>query len=419
MATWLQAARFIITRDPATADAIVVNTCSFIESAADESIDTILALAEYKEKGRCRCLIVAGCLPQRYGKETLGVMPEVDILLGTGAYDKIVDAVSGALSNGACLLPDPDGIDMRTPIKRNVFTTPAAYLKIAEGCDRRCTYCIIPHLRGRQKSRPLESLLAEARDLIDNGVRELTLVAQESSAYGIDLRPAVDLSALLKHLAELDPTVWIRFLYGHPASLTTGIIETVAAHDNLCPYFDIPIQHASDAVLRRMGRSYRADDLRRVFNEIRKTIPGAALRTTVLVGFPGETEDDIEVLTDFIKEIEFDHLGAFIYSDADDLASHHLKHHVNARVAEGRRAAVMALQQDISAGKLDRLVGTQMTVLLEAHPEPGLYLARSALQAPEVDGGTLVKSSRSLNPGDFIDIRVMETLEYDLAGEPL
>lgn len=419
MAARLKAARLDITQNPAVADAIVVNTCSFIESAADESIDTILALAQYKRKGRCRCMVVAGCLPQRYGRETLDAMPEVDILLGTGAYDRIVEAITDALPHGTCLLPDPDSIDVRTPAGRDSFTTPAAYLKIAEGCDRHCTYCIIPHLRGRQKSRSLETLVTEARHLIDSGIRELTLVAQESSAYGSDLKTAVNLSTLLKRLAALDPGVWIRFLYGHPASLTPEMIHTVAVHDNLCPYFDIPIQHASGTVLRRMGRAYEADDLRRLFGVIRDTIPGAALRTTVLVGFPGETEEDIASLMKFIEEIRFDHLGVFTYSDADDLASHHLQNHVDARVARERQAAVMTLQQEISAEKLQNLVGTRMTVLLEEHPEPGLYLARSALQAPEVDGGTLINSNHPLNLGSFIDIRIMEALEYDLIGEPL
>lgn len=419
MAARLKAAQLSITQNPAVADAIVVNTCSFIESAADESIDTILALAQYKRNGRCRCLVVAGCLPQRYGRETLDAMPEVDILLGTGAYDRIVEAIADALPHGTCLLPDPDSIDIRVPVNRDSFTTPAAYLKIAEGCNRHCTYCIIPHLRGRQKSRPLDTLVTEARHLIDSGIRELTLVAQESSAYGGDLQTAENLSTLLEHLTALDPGVWIRFLYGHPASLTPEMIHTVAAHDNLCPYFDIPIQHASDTVLRRMGRSYGADDLRRLFGVIRDTIPGAALRTTVMVGFPGETEDDVVSLINFIEEIRFDHLGVFMYSDADDLASHPLSNHVDTRVARERQAAVMALQQEISAEKLQNMVGTKMTVLLEEHPEPGIYLARSALQAPEVDGGTLVNSNHPLNPGSFIDIRIMEALEYDLIGKPL
>lgn len=419
MAARLQAVQWSPTQNPALADAIVVNTCSFIESAADESIDTILALATFKRKGRCRCLVVAGCLPQRYGRDTLEAMPEVDILLGTGAYDKIVDAISDALPHGTCLLPDPDSIDVGSPAPRQSFTSPAAYLKIAEGCDRRCTYCIIPELRGRQKSRPLDALVTEARHLIDNGIKELILVAQESSAYGIDLSPGPDLSVLLERLARLDPSVWIRFLYGHPASLTLKMIDTVAARDNLCPYFDIPIQHAGDAVLRRMGRSYRAADLRRLFGAIRTAIPEAALRTTVMVGFPGETEEDMALLMEFIKEIQFDHLGVFTYSDAGDLASHRLAHHVDAVMAKERQAAVMALQQEISAGKLHRLVGSQMTVLVEANPEPGLYIARSARQAPEVDGETLVQSDRPFNPGDFVDIRITEALDYDLMGEPL
>jgi ribosomal protein S12 methylthiotransferase len=419
MVARLKAAHWVLTQDPATADAIVVNTCSFIQSAADESIDTILALAQYKHQGRCRCLIVAGCLPQRYGQETLAAMPEVDVLLGTGAYDKIVDAISQVLPQGTCLLPDPDSLDVRPPALRESFDSHSAYLKIAEGCDRHCTYCIIPRLRGHQKSRPVETLIIEARDLIARGVKELTLVAQETSAYGRDLKPTTDLAFLLENLARLDSSVWIRFLYAHPLSLTAEMIATVAAHDNLCPYFDIPIQHASDAVLHHMGRSYGADDLRRLFGSIRRAIPQAALRTTLIVGFPGETQEDFNRLSEFVQEIEFDHLGVFTYSDADDLPSHGLPAHVPARVARKRQAAIMALQQEISTRRLNQWLGTVMAVLVEEHPEPELYVARSARQAPEVDGSTMIRSNKPLSLGSFVDVRISDTWEYDLVGEPL
>jgi ribosomal protein S12 methylthiotransferase len=419
MAARLQAAHMVLTDDPAAADAIVVNTCSFIESAADESIDTILALAHYKRRGRCRCLVVAGCLAQRYGSDSLEALPEVDIFLGTGAYDRIVDALTRVLPSGTCLLPDPDAIDVQAPVFRTPFTPHNAYLKIAEGCNRRCTYCIIPSLRGRQKSRPLQTLTAEARDLIRGGVRELTLVAQESTAYGIDLVPPVGLADLLEQLVLLDSGVWVRFLYGHPASLRDDVIDTVARHENLCPYFDIPIQHASDSVLRRMDRPYGRDDLLRLFDRIRKALPQAALRTTVLVGFPGESDDDFDQLMQFAEQVGFDHLGVFTYSDGEDLAAHHLNDHVDATTARDRQEALMALQLTISARRLKRYRDQCLTVLVESHLQAGRYIGRTLFQAPEVDGTTLVHSAGDLEIGTFVPVRITDTLEYDLIGVPL
>ena len=336
MAGRLRAAGWQETHDPADAEAIVVNTCSFIESAADESIDTILALSEFKTRGNCRRLIVTGCLPERYGRESVKALPEVDIFLGTGAYDQVVPAVLGTLDRGVCILPDPDTIDLHLLLDRRPSVPYAAYLKIAEGCSRHCTFCIIPKLRGRLKSRPMDAVISEARTLIDNGVKEITLVAQETTAYGSDLAERADLARLLAALAALDPSVWIRFLYGHPQTLTAELLHTVARYPNLCPYFDIPIQHAADGVLKRMGRRYTCADLVRLFENIRSVLPRAALRTTVLVGFPGETEADVRQLADFMRRVRFDHLGVFAYSDAEDLSSHALGSHVAAKEAQAR-----------------------------------------------------------------------------------
>lgn len=402
---------------PDAADVIVVNTCSFIESATDESIDTILALAEYKIKGRCRQLIVAGCLPERYRQDSVNALPEVDLFLGTGAYDQVVAAVQGGLARGACLLPDPDGIDVRSPVLRKPYASHAAYLKIAEGCSRGCTFCIIPKLRGRQKSRPVEAILQEAEALIAGGVRELTLVAQETTAYGSDLAGGTDLARLMRTLAGLDPSVWIRFLYGHPQTLTTELIQTVAKFPNICPYFDIPIQHASDRVLRRMGRSYSSADLVRIFKGIRDKLAHAALRTTVLVGFPGETEDDVDQLADLMARVRFDHLGVFAYSDAQDLPSHRLKAHVDSQTAQSRLDRLMALQKEISEENLARLDGREMMVMVEKEAEPGILAARSMFQAPEVDGCVLVRSDQSIPAGTLVTVKIVETLEYDLVGE--
>jgi ribosomal protein S12 methylthiotransferase len=417
MLALLRADGWSVADEPDAADAIVVNTCSFIESAADESIDTILELARYKTSGRCKRLIVTGCLPERYGEDSADALPEVDLFLGTGAFDQIVAALGGGIKKGACLLPDPDTIDLASPAARKPSTGHAAYLKIAEGCSRGCTFCIIPKLRGRQKSRPMETIVDEARALISGGVKELTLVAQETTAYGRDLQNGPDLAGLLAALAKIDPSVWIRFLYGHPQSIGSALIETVAGHANICPYFDIPIQHAADSVLHRMGRHYGAADLVRLFDQIRARLPRAALRTTVLVGFPGETEADVEELARLIARVQFDHLGVFPYSDAEDLPSHGLASHVAPEIAQARLDRLMELQKEISATRLAGLHGQTVTVLVENLAEPGLYAARTMFQAPEVDGGVLVRSEHPLAPGTLIEVKIVETLAYDLIGE--
>ncbi len=423
MFTLLRGAGIRITDDPCIADVIVVNTCSFIEAAADESIDTILGLAELKQQGRCRRLIVTGCLPERYREKIVAALPEADLFLGTGAYEQIVSAVQGDLEPGACLLPDPDAIDTGTPLLRQPTLSYAAYLKIAEGCSRHCTYCIIPKLRGRRKSRPLATLLQEARGLIAAGVKELTLVAQDTTAYGHDLTPPDDLTHLLEALAALDPSIWVRLMYGHPESLRPSVVQALAAHPNLCAYLDLPIQHASTPVLQRMGRHYSDTDLLRLFDTIRAGVPDIALRTTVLVGFPGETDADFEQLKRFIEQVRFDHLGVFAYSDAEDLPSHKLKNHVPPGLARERVDEIMQIQQFVSAANLERQLGWETTVLLEESPQgDDMWIGRTRRQAPEVDGVTFVRPPASAKPlvvGTFAPIRIVETLDYDLIAEAL
>ena len=417
MAARLAEAGWQVIDSPDQAEVIVVNTCSFIASATDESIDTILALAEYKTTGRCRRLIVAGCLPERYRSETARALPEVDLFLGTGAYDQVAEAVMGQMAHGTCLLPDPDSIDVRSSVNRKPMSGHSAYLKVAEGCSRRCTFCIIPTLRGVQKSRFLDAIVEEARYLIDGGVREITLVAQETTAYGHDLPDPKGLAELMQALAQLDESVWIRFLYGHPLTTGTDLMDTMARFPNLCPYFDLPVQHASDRMLRRMGRGYTASDLLRLFDTIRERVPRAVLRTTVLVGFPGETEADVDQLGRFMDQVRFDHLGVFAYSDADDLVSHGLSDHVAPGVAQARLDRLMAQQRVLSEEILGRYFAKTLTVLVEKQDEPGLYLARSMFQAPEVDGSILIRSARILAPGTFETVTIVETHEYDLVAE--
>jgi ribosomal protein S12 methylthiotransferase len=413
---------WIISPTPGNADVIVVNTCSFIETAADESIDTILALAAYKTTGRCRRLIVAGCLPERYREAIADALPEVDAFIGTGALDRVVEAANAGLPRAACLLPDPDR--RRAAVgsaPRMRSTAHTAYLKIAEGCNRRCTYCIIPKLRGRQHSRDMSDVLAEARSLLKSGARELVLIAQDTTAYGLDLRPPSDLASLLDRLADLScgtaaPSPWVRFLYGHPESITDDVIDVVASRRSvLCPYFDIPIQHASDAVLRRMGRNHGRRHLTALFDKIRAKCPEAALRTTVIVGFPGETQRDVDALVDFVQQVRFDHLGVFMYSDAEDLASHRLANHVDRALALRRHDALMALQRELSTKNNRRYVGKTLPVLIEDAPQPGVCTGRSMFQAPEVDGIVFITAGDP-EPGTIVPVSVTDALEYDLIG---
>ena len=420
MAGQLRQAGWSLIRDPAEATVIVVNTCSFVESAINESIDTILELARFKKEGCCKRLVVAGCLPERFREAIADALPEVDQFLGTGAFTRIVDAVTGNLVGGTCLLPDPDRIPIGQIAARERVQSHTAYLKIAEGCSRHCTYCIIPRLRGRQKSRPMDIILNEARELIAGGVKELNLVSQDTTHYGRDLPEPVGFDALLARLAELAGDTWVRFLYGHPESITEGVIETVAAHRNLCSYFDLPVQHAATNILKKMGRKYDKQRLLDLFARIRSRIPGAAIRTTLIVGFPGETDADFQELMEFVEQVRFDHLGVFTYSDAEDLPSHQLPGHVSKKVAQFRHDALMARQMEISENNLASMIGKTLPVLIEASSEPHLYEGRSSLQAPEVDGLTFVRTlpgGPTPAIGQIATVTITETLEYDLIGK--
>jgi ribosomal protein S12 methylthiotransferase len=343
------------TEDPGAAEVIVVNTCSFIESATNESIDTILALAGHKTHGVCRRLIVTGCLPERFREEIVNSLPEVDMFLGTGAYDMIVEALVDHEQRPKCVLPDPDTlVNTADILPRAGHQLSMSYLKIAEGCDRHCTYCIIPKLRGRQKSRSMAGIVREAAALVQAGVKELVLVAQETTAYGTDIGLRDGLSQLLRQLSALSSDIWIRVLYGHPDSMNDTLIRTMHEADNICPYFDIPIQHASNRILKKMGRRYQKEDLFRLVDRIRSIAGDACLRTTVITGFPGETESDFDELFHCIEKIQFDHLGVFIYSDSEDLASHGLGLHVPGDIAAARHDAIMSRQMDLSAANNEK-----------------------------------------------------------------
>jgi ribosomal protein S12 methylthiotransferase len=421
-------AGWALTDDPGEAATIVVNTCSFIESAAQESIDTILELAEYKKEGTCTRLVVTGCLPERYREDIVTSLPEADVFLGTGAYDQIISAVQDPKFTNQCVLPDPDLISLQDKDSPRDLSQPhLAYLKIAEGCSKACTYCIIPKLRGNQRSRLPQDIVSEARRLVADGAKELVLVAQDTTAYGRDLAEPVNLGQLMGRLANIKfddeqniDGPWFRVLYGHPESIEDSFIKSVASFHNVCSYFDIPIQHASTGVLKRMGRRYNRSNLFRLFDRIRTHVPDAVLRTTIIVGFPGETDQDFEELMDFAEEVRFDHLGVFIYSDSDDLSSHHLSSHVPKDVARERYHQIMSAQSGISSENNQKYIGKIVKVLVEESLENNLFAGRTNFQAPEVDGISYINTSRlpfDLKIGYFTDMRVTDAMEYDLMGE--
>ena len=408
-----------ILSDPSGADCVVVNTCSFIEPAVDESIDVILEMGEWKKHTDRRKLIVVGCLPQRYGHDLVKTLPEVDVFVGTGGFDCIVQAVEGSLNGERIVLPDPGNTPVQDASLPRFVTTPShtAYVKIAEGCSSRCTYCIIPKLRGPHRSRPVQEVLSEARFLVESGVKELVLVAQNTTAYGKDLGLDDGLAHLLEALTRISGLDWIRVLYGHPVYISDTLIEVMASRHQICSYFDIPVQHISDRVLKRMGRRYDSSTIYRLFERIRNRAPDAALRTTVLVGFPGESDEDFERLLHFVENVRFDHLGAFVYSDDKDLVSSTLRNHVPADIKQERLDLLMLRQRDISRDIMQQYVGKILQVLVDGPAEGTDALSgRTRFQSPEIDGVVYVNGGEA-EPGTLALVRIKEAGEYDLRGE--
>ena len=405
--------------DETVADIIVVNTCCFIGDAKEESINTILDMARMKEEGQCKALIVTGCLAQRYKEEITTEIPEVDAVLGTTSYEEIAKAVKTAL--GGEKMHVFESIDAPvSPATDRLVTTGGhyAFLKIAEGCDKRCTYCIIPYLRGKFRSVPMEQLIHEAEELAEKGVKELILVAQETTLYGKDLYGEKKLPELLKRLAAIDGIQWIRLQYCYPEEITDELIETIKTEEKICNYLDIPIQHASDAILKRMGRRTNNAQLRELIAKLRREIPDIALRTTLISGFPGETEEDHEILMEFVDEMEFERLGVFAYSAEDDTPAYNFPNHVPDEVKEDRRAEIMELQQDIAFEKSENMKGRVLEVMIEGKvADENAYVGRTYMDSPNVDGLIFVNTGYSLMSGDFARVRVTGALDYDLIGE--
>ncbi len=407
------------TDDETEADVIVINTCCFIGDAKEESVNTILEMAEYRKSGSCKALIVTGCLAQRYQKEILDEIEEVDAVLGTASYDAIAETVEKVLGGQKEL--HFESIDRLVPDQGGrVLTTGGhyAYLKIAEGCDKRCTYCIIPKLRGHFRSVPEEQLLAEAQRLADQGVKELILVAQETTVYGVDLYGEKRLPQLLTKLARVPGIRWIRVQYCYPEEITEELIQVIKNEPKVCHYLDLPIQHASDRILKRMGRRTTQADLRRIIGRLREEIPDICLRTTLISGFPGETEDDHEELMRFVDDCEFDRLGVFPYSAEEDTPAASMPDQIPEEVKEERRAELMELQQEIAFEKAEEMAGRELTVMIEGKvADENAYVGRTYKDAPGVDGYLFLNTDETLMSGDFARVRVTGALEYDLIGE--
>lgn len=410
---------YSFTDDETQADIAVVNTCCFINDAKEESVNTLLEMADLKKAGRLKVLIAAGCLVQRYQEEIRREIGEIDAVIGTMAIDKIVEAVEQVLAGRYTdYLADVN----RKPIysKKRLLTTGGhfAYLKIAEGCDKHCTYCVIPKVRGRYRSIPMEALLSEARELVRNGVRELILVAQETTLYGQDLYGEKSLPLLLRKLCEIPGLYWIRILYCYPEEITDELIAVIKAEPKICHYLDIPIQHSADGVLKRMGRRTNRAQLTDRINRLRQEIPDICLRTTLITGFPGETEEDHEDLLEFIDTIEFDRLGVFAYSREEDTPAAQMPGQIPEAVKEARRAELMELQQEIAYEKAEAMHGSVVTAMVEGQVAgENVYIARTYRDAPDVDGYLFINTSAQFISGDFVRVTITGSYEYDLIGE--
>lgn len=408
-----------MTNDEQEADIIVINTCCFIHDAKEESIQNILEMAEYKKNGSAKALIVTGCMAERYRQEILDEIPEVDEVLGTTAYDRILDAVDAALAGQhEVMTADLDALPL--PETKRLVTTGGhfAYLKIAEGCDKHCTYCIIPKIRGNFRSVPMERLLKEAQDLAEQGVKELILVAQETTLYGKDLYGEKSLPKLLRELCKISGIRWIRILYCYPEEITDELIQVMKEEPKICHYLDLPIQHANDTILKRMGRRTSKQELIDIVQKLRKEIPDICLRTTLITGFPGETQEQHEEVMEFIDTLEFDRLGAFTYSPEEDTPAATFEDQIDEEVKEDRQADIMELQQEIAFDKAEDMIGREVLVMIEGKvADDNAYVGRTYRDAPNVDGLIFINTDVELISGDFAKVKVTGALDYDLIGE--
>lgn len=420
MITNLRKSGYILTDEASEADVIVVNTCCFIGDAKEESINTLLELAEYKED-RCKLLVAAGCLAQRYHEEIKEDIPEVDLIVGTMGYEKLTEKIEEALNNKGMVVESLEDINyLPTPLtdRDSMSGGYYAYLKIAEGCDKCCTYCVIPKVRGKYRSVPMDNLIEQAEHLVKNGAKEIILVAQETTLYGKDLYGEKSLPKLLRRLSDIEELRWIRILYCYPEEITDELIDTIAELPKVCNYLDIPIQHGSDNILKKMGRWTDKNEIISIVDRLRKKIPDIALRTTLITGFPGETEEDFEELKEFVKKLRFDRLGVFTYSREEDTPAAEMEGQVSEDVKEARRNEIMEIQQEIAFEKGREHIGEDFDVMIEGSlPDEGVYIARTYMDAPDVDGYVFISSDWHLDSGDFVKVEITGAKEYDLIGD--
>lgn len=408
-----------LTQDTNKADIIIVNTCGFIESAKQESIDNIIELGQLKNNGNCKVLIASGCLAERYKGDLINGMPELDAVIGTGDYKSILEVIESAMSGSKVVkYGNQESIDIHE-LPRVISTVAAStYLKIAEGCDNRCTYCIIPSLRGKYRSRRFEDIIKEAAQLAGQGIKELNVIAQDTTRYGMDLYGKYRIAELLDELSKIEGIEWIRLQYSYPDEFDDDLINIIATNDKVCKYLDIPIQHASNAILKRMGRRTTKEEIKDLVTKLRGKIPNIALRTSLIVGFPGETENDFKELVDFVKDIRFDRLGVFTYSREEDTPAFQMEEQVDDEIKLKRQERIMLLQSDISLDNNQKMVGKVIKVFIEGI-ESNKYYGRSYKDAPEIDGNVFFSSKEKHNPGEFTYVKIVEASEYDLIGEEM
>lgn len=407
-----------LTEQEEEAEAIIINTCCFVHDAKQESIETILEAAEFKKRGSCKALIVAGCLSERYKDEVRKEIPEVDAVLGTTSFDEILSVLQKVtLGERLSCFKDLTYLPLPEVKRMNTTCGYTAYLKIADGCEKHCTYCIIPSIRGNYRSVPMERLLSEAETLSKDGAKELILVAQETTLYGVDLYGKKMLPELLKKLCQIDGIEWIRVLYCYPEEITKELISVMKTEKKICRYLDLPIQHASDTVLKRMGRRTTKKDLTLLVRKLRRELPGIALRTTLITGFPGETEEEHQELLSFVQEMKFDRLGVFPYSKEEGTPASRLKGQITKKVKLSRQKEIMKLQQEIAFEQTKSRIGKHYSVLIEGKlPEESVYLARTYMDAPGIDGYLFLESEEHYESGEFVKVKVTGAKGYDLTG---
>ena len=407
-----------LVEDFCEADIILVNTCGFIESAKNESIQAILEIAQLKETANLKILVVTGCLAQRYSEELKQEIPEIDAIVGTGSYQNIDEIVANIQKEKHIISLENIDFTFNENLPRYV-STPSymAYLKIGEGCDNLCTYCIIPKLRGKYRSRKIEDILDEANTLVKNGAKEIVVIAQDTTKYGFDLYNKEMLPTLLEKLAQIDGLKWIRVMYSYPETISEELIDVIAKNDNICNYFDMPIQHASNKILKLMNRKTTKEDILRKVSLIREKIKNVTIRTTTIVGFPGETDEDFEELVEFIKQVKFDRLGAFEYSNEEGTPAYKLLNHVDDEIKSQRRERLMLVQQEISRELNEKKIGNVYEVLVEEKIDEETYLGRTMEDAQEIDNIVYIKSEKEILIGSFVDVKIYDALEYDLMGE--